>query len=60
LEAWGYESGGAWEFDPQPLLNPAEGSEYMHGLFHHENGPHASWAQRWVRTKRSVKSFFGR
>ena len=60
LEAWEYESGGAWDFDPQPILNPTEGSEYMKGLFHHENGPHASWAQRWTRTKRSVKGFWGR
>jgi hypothetical protein len=58
LEAWGYEEGGSWKFDPAPLLVPTEGSVYMAGLYHHENGPYATGKQRWEKAKRKIKEIF--
>ena len=58
LEAWGYEQGGPWEFSPSPVLLPSEGSRYMAGLYHHENGPHATGKQQWDKLKRKIKGVF--
>lgn len=61
LVKWGYETSDvSWPIDPLPTLNPSEGSVYMYGLFHHENGPYALPKPLWGRLKNQIKAWLGR
>jgi len=59
LKAQGYDASD-WALSYPTELSPKQGSAYMHGLFHHPNGPYAvpvPWTQRaiqWARTQASL------
>jgi len=59
LTAQGYDAND-WTLESVSELPSAEGSAYMHRLFHHPNGPHALPLPWKARLKKFVKGLLGR
>ena len=59
LHAQGYNADD-WQLETVQELPAAEGSGYMHRLFHHPNGPHALPLPWKARLKKILKGLLGR